>query len=318
MTKNILLIYNTCEFKTKNTNWYLNCIDNFLDQDYNSDSFRVLVSGCFNTDDTKVKMLQRYGNKIWYHNTNQSLAVQQTCNLSVKNCLKKTDIDFDEFVYIDSGMNCGNVKNVLSTINEYSKTGKYGMIDIQPDSDSGFDQSSPELRNRESDSHGKKIPPIPYDVDVRAGYSLNMHFCSMNKKLRSFYGNILPDIFTGCFDSIMTYLPLSLNLKRVIVKDIQIQHAHSIDGPGSKVPASSEFDLLPGLNIYDTVINNTARSLGLGYTEWTGNANMPHDPNLYTEEGFPKNELLKSYIRDNLFTKPEIFNYDTVPYELYM
>jgi hypothetical protein len=318
MHKKFLLIYNTCEFKRKNTDWYLTCIDNFLYQDYDSDSFKILVSGCCNTEDTKIKILQRYGNKIWYHNTNESLAVQQTCNLSVKNCLKKSDIEFDEFIYIDSGMNYGNVKNVLSTINEYSKTEKYGMIDIQPDSDSGFNMSSPELATRGGDTHGKRCPAISYDVDVRAGYSLNTHFCSMNKKLRSFYENILPDIFIGCFDSIMTYLPLALNLKRVIVKDIQIQHAHSIDGPCSKVPGFSEFDVLPGVNIYERLINDTARSLGLGYTEWSGTANMPHNPTLYTEEGFPKNELLKYYIKDNLFTKPEIFNYDKISYELYM
>lgn len=70
-----------------------------------------------------------------------------------------------------------------------------------------------------------------------------------------------------------------------------------------------------GRNIHDHIVNDTAKSLGLGYTEWGGESNMAHNPNLFTENGFAINPALKYYIKDFLYLKPHIFDYNRIKYE---
>jgi hypothetical protein len=68
------------------------------------------------------------------------------------------------------------------------------------------------------------------------------------------------------------------------------------------------------LDAKKVIMTPEAKALGMGYEEM-GNVFM-HDPALYTPEGFAKMDGLKDFIRDNLFVKKDIIDYDTIRYKL--
>mgnify|MGYP003124287021 CR=1 FL=1 len=58
-----LVVFNTCEINVPNLEWYIECIDNLLDTDY--DNFDLAISGCMLTDNTKKVLLEKYKNKAF-------------------------------------------------------------------------------------------------------------------------------------------------------------------------------------------------------------------------------------------------------------
>jgi len=315
MSEKFLVVYNICEFRQRNYEWYRRCLDNLLNQDYDPDSFQLLVSGCGVSEETEKKLMMRYGQRVWHNHVLARLPVQITFNKAIENVIHHTKTDYDGFIYIDSGMNCGSSKNIFTEISKRSQTKKYAMLTIQPNTDSGFQQIN--AAGKLTDSSWKHTTPYTEDMEIRIGYSLCLHFQYFNRAIRDYYGKVLPDIFPSGFESVLAYLASGLHLKWSIIKDIMIEHQISVDGPNSGTPKIPLRDqLMFGLDIKTTIINNYAKSLGLGYSEWAGGVSMAHDPEKFDEEGFAKDERLKEYLRDNLSVKPNRFDYDQIPCKL--
>ena len=132
--ENLLVVYNICELSNKNSDMYIDGIDGLLNQNYNTDNYTIAVSGCGVSLETKTKLLNRYKNVAFIFILDE-LPMSITFNTSV--CVMSQIKKFDGYIYVDSGMICKN-PNILSEINKRPITKKYGMLSIQPSTDTGL------------------------------------------------------------------------------------------------------------------------------------------------------------------------------------
>ena len=320
MSDNLLVVYNVCERQRTNLFWYISCLDSLLEQDY--PNFKIIVSGCAMSHSTKAGLRKRYGNRLWYKTANEMHTVNVTFNHSVRKVAEQVG-GFNGYIFVDSGMNTRNQTFCLSEIGKRSSTRKYGMVTLQSDNDRGFYLPHTGVRH-------DHIFTGTEDIEVLAGEACNLHFQYFDDALLKQYGGLMPDIFKAhCTESTFSFLNAALRLKWVVVPNIVLEHYKSIDRPmegyGDPIKARTvAFDehgpfgktwnnLYNGVDVHTCLITDEAKALGMGYEE-CGNI-MMHDPSLYDEEGFPKNPKLKDFIRDNLFLKPSVLDYNKIPCE---
>lgn len=309
MNDRLLVVYNTCEITHNNLFWYIDCLNNLLRQDYSN--FRIVVSGCKLTESTKYALRKQFGNLLMFNFIEDIVPVNVTFNHTVSTVVKALGA-FDGYVYVDSGMNTQDNFNVLQEINLRSSTRQYGMLSIQPSTDTGY-----------SMWFGK--PEIGFaftgeDFTVPIGRTCCLHFQYFDHKLLEYYGRIIPDVFkTFCTESTFSFMNAALKLKWSIIKDLVVYHHKAADGPcglvnhkyyGDKEPWNC---LLGDLDIKDLIMTPESKRLGMGYEE--GQNVFMHDPNCYDENGFVMNDELKGFIKEKLFVKPEIVDYDKLTYE---
>lgn len=306
----ILVVFNTCEIRHMNVWWYIECLQNLLRQDY--DNFQIVVSGCKITAATKAALHKTFGNKIWYNYIEDIHPVNVTFNHTVKVVTQKMGT-FDGYIYVDSGMNTQDNISALSEINLRSSTRKFGMVTLQPSTDTGYEMwfGKPEVG----------FAFTGEDFIVPIGKACPLHFQFFDHKLLEYYGRLIPDIFkTFCTESTFSFLNAALGLKWVFVKDMVISHNKASDGPcsfaGHQYYGEKETwnNLLGGLDIKNLIMTPEGKQLGMGYEE--AQNVFPHDPACYDENGFAKNPKLKEFIKKNLFVSPEVVDYETINHTL--
>lgn len=306
MNDKFLVVYNTCEIRHNNLFWYIEGLKSLLRQNY--DNFQVVVSGCKITEATKSGLHRVFGDKLWYNYVEDIYPVNVTFNHTVKVVTERKGT-FDGYIYIDSGINMQDKTNVLTEINARSNTRKYGMLTVQPSTDTGYEMwfGKPEIG----------FAFTGEDFVVPVGKACPLHVQYFDHRLLEYYGRLVPDIFkTFCTESTFSFLNAALGLKWVIIKDLVVFHSKAADGPcslvnhqyyGEREPWNN---LLGDLDIKQLIINPEGKQLGMGYEE-AQNVFM-HDPNCYDENGFAKNPSLKTFIKDRLFVKSDIVDYDKI------
>ena len=262
------------------------------------------------TNATKIGLQKQFGNAISYNFIEDVHTVNVTFNHTVKAVSKKLGY-FDGYIYVDSGMNTNKQTNILQEINLRSQSKKYGMITVQSSNDTGYEGWFGKTETYTFKENDFIIP---------VGKCCNLHFQYFNNELLRYYNGLMPDIFKAfCTESVFSFLNAALNLKWIIMKDIAVFHNKAADGPvsgfshvgNSNTPWNN---LLGDLKIEDVVVNDYAKSLGMGYEEYQ--KIMLHDPNLFTEDGFAKDPRLKKFIKSNLFVDSTIVNYDNIKHTL--
>lgn len=310
----MLLIYNICELKHWNLFWYVECLDNIIDQNY--DNFNIVISGCGVTMATKKALMKRYGSRIWYNWMDDPLIIPITFNKTVTEVVNRVG-EFDGYVYIDSGINPKNEKNCLTEINSRARMDKYGIISLQANDDMGYDWWF---------GFPKDTILTGKDFIVPVGKCINLHFQYYDKLLYQYYGRLIPDIFAAyCLETVYTFITLGVNKQWVIVKDLFVHHGKGIDGSGVAVPdhigpKGAGNNLYGNLDIRDIVYNDESKEVGFGYNEAgtvLGQFYHMHDSEKFTAEGLSKNpDRLAKFCKDKLFLKKEMFDYDTVKFDL--
>ncbi len=310
MSDKLLVVYNTCEISHMNLWWYMDCLRNLLRQNY--DNFQVVVSGCKITSATKAALSATFKDSLWYNYIEDVVPVNVTFNHTVKVVTEKMG-KFDGYIYVDSGMNTQNNRNVLEEINLRSSTRQFGMVTVQPSTDTGYQMwfGKPEIG----------FAFTGEDFIVPVGKACPLHFQYFDHRLLEYYGRLIPDIFkTFCTESTFSFLNAALGLKWVFIKDLVVSHNKASDGPCGLVNQKYYGDketwncLLGDLDIKELIMNDDGKRLGMGYEE-AQNVFM-HDPDCYDENGFAKNPELKAFIKKNLFVPPTIVDYDQLTYKL--
>ena len=302
-----LIVYNTCELQKNNLFWYVDCLNNLLNQDY--DNFQIVISGCKLTGATKSALQKHFGKKVMYNYMDEIYPVNITFNKTVIEAKKRCG-PYDGYIYVDSGVNTRNQTNCLQEINKRSQTGEYGMLSLQSSNDNGYP-----LLIGLPDSHFF----MGDDYIVKPGQGCNLHFQYFNSKLLKFYERLMPDIFLAfCTESVFSFMNSALHLKWAILKDIILEHFKSIDGATAGFdhfgPKGKYWDnLYGGLNIDDIIKDPLAIKYGLGYNEHE--KTMLHDFNAYDVHGFAKYDELKHLIKDKLFLKKTMLDYDNIECE---
>lgn len=308
MMPKLLVIYNTCEIRRNNLMWYIDCLNNLLRQDY--PDFKVAISGCRMTEASKAGLKRRFGKNLIYSFIDEDQTISVTFNHTVNTIVKQLG-EFDGYVYIDSGMNTQNQTHALKEIGVRAQTGEYGMLTVQSTTDTGYEGW---FGKTETYTFTGEDFPVPL------GKCCSLHFQYFNPKLLNYYGKLLPDIFKAhCIESVFSFMNAALKLKWVFIKDLAISHIKGADGPCLGFEQIGPFgktwnNLLGGIDVHKVLVNDTARKLGMGYEEMAHV--MDHDPAMYDTNGFAIHDELKNFIRDNLFVKKNIVDYDTIKHQL--
>jgi len=302
-----LLVYNICEIGRQNLDWYIKCIDNLLKINYKN--FHIVVSGCRVTLNTKVELYKKYKGQISFYYTEHYLPVNITFNKAVIDSFSKYG-EFDGVIYIDSGIDIENNKNILNEINLRFSTGKYGMISVQTDTDHGhhwfFDH--------------QRCATDPYirgeDFLIPMGKCVHLHFQCFHKDLIKAYGRLLPDIFIAyCTESVLSFLNAAINKQWIILKDIILTHEKSADGATLSYnhhgPRGDPWNNLYGAMDIRPLLNDPkAKEVGFGYEEI--NQILVHDSSKFDKNNFALNKDLLPFIKNNLFLTNKHLDYNFI------
>ena len=318
MKNNILAVYNICGIRGDNTKWYIECIENLLNQSL--DNTRVLVSSCKNSKECIRELYSTFGNKISYCVTPQLHTVNITFNNSVRRAVEHFG-EFESYMYIDSGCNVENQKDIFSLSYQCLTDNNYGIVVVQTDTDECLhDLGGPYVYE------SPEIQVKGEDLVVPIGVSVNQHTALFSNKIFKAYGKLYPDVFAAfCSESVLNYIAASAGLRWAIMADKQIKHAKAVDGPSSgfthRVSApnkegeieSNNFwnNLLYGRNALDFINDEEVYLSGLGYEECNNILN--HNPEAYSEDGYCKDpERLRQAIEKYLFLSKEELDYENI------
>ena len=298
--KQFLVVYNITELKNKgNLSYYKAAISSILNQRY--DDFSLIVSGYKVTKETKKALFEEFDHSIMYCWTDFLAPVNVTFNLSCLNFIKNYG-RVDGYIYMDSGITFGYNKTVLGTFNDYFNLGDWGLISMLPDTDCGSWGWFPE-----------GLPDSSFIVPI--GRTTNLHVCLFSDAIVEFYGRPLPDIFaSNCSETIFSFLASAIGKRYLIIRDFELHHEHSLDGPSCSFPTQHPWDHTYNSprSIKEILGDFDGHGGSLGYEEMSNV--LKHDPAHY-EQGLCKNGNLKTFIRDNFFLKKPHFDYDQIPCE---
>tara|TARA_R110000751_G_scaffold170357_2_gene276997 strand:- start:128 stop:1084 length:957 start_codon:yes stop_codon:yes gene_type:complete len=308
--RKLLVVYNTCGIKRDNTDWYIECINSLLNQDF--DDYRVVLSSCLNSPECFKKIYDTFGNKISYCYHAEPHTVNITFNKTVQECVREFG-EFESYLYVDSGCTLGDSSSSLRDIYDSYKLNSYGILSIQTDTDTCFQSLGLNLKNN---SDTPQIVNEDYILPI--GKAINLHLFLFDSEIYKRYNKILPDVFAAyCSESVLSFISASVNKRWAIMKELQVKHRKSIDGATLCVPHHSPIyrnhwnNLLYGRNALDFINDKEARNSGLGYEEC--NNIMKHNPDAYDSDGNALNkEELSRIIEKYLFLSKNEINYDKI------
>jgi len=305
----MLVVYNTCGIKRDNTDWYIESINSLLNQDF--EGYRVVFSSCLNSPECFKEVYSTFKDKISYCYHTDPHTVNITFNKAIQESVKHFG-EFEGYLYVDSGCSFEDQTNVISSVYECFKSGPYGIVAVQTDTDEALHVLDP-------DKFVYQTPEIQVkdeDYVVPIGKSINQHVHLFSNEIYKKYNKIHPDIFAAfCSESTFNYVAASVKQKWVIMKDLQVRHLHSLDGASACASFVSEKhsnmwnNLLYDRDATEFVNDKEAYEAGLGYEEC--NNIMQHNPEAYDEDGYIKDpDRLTSVVNKYLFLSKEELDYD--------
>ena len=165
--------------------------------------------------------------------------------------------EFDSYLYVDSGIDFGNNKNVLTESYDLLRSGPNGMITIQASNDTGF-----------KEWFGIQGTIKDENFEIPVGRACNLHTQLFSNEIFKAYDNkIIPDIFIAyCTESVFSFVSAGVSQKWIILKDIVLEHLKSVDGATSGFHhigprGDSTNNLFGGLDIREIVKNPKLGSL---------------------------------------------------------
>lgn len=308
----LLTIYNICGISNKeNTEYYIESLKSIFNQ--KNIDHDVVISSCLSKNIT-ISHIKNIFPDIKINHIKDKVPV----NVSFNHTASLFDNNYDGFLYIDSGIIL-NDENIISTMANRMTSGPYAMVSCLTDTDVGMAiekvQGYVSGNGLTTDSNGKC---------VMTGSSLNLHCQIFSKDIKTFYNNIIPDIFAGfCTESVFTFVCAAIKKRWAVCDNITANHRISMDGASSGFHPSAwrqttgrdSYDHPFAIDGYmDRILNSYAMQLGLGFEECR--EILVHDPNQYDENMFCINNDLKYYIKNNLYLKSNEFNYNNIQYSI--
>ncbi len=304
-----VLVYNTCGIRRDNTQVYIKAIKSFLNQNF--DDFRVMLSACRNSPECIDVLYEVFKNDISYSLHTEPHTVNITFNKSLQDFVRHYG-PAESYLYIDSGCTFDDQKDVLSKLYDCYKSGPYGIVSLQCDTDEALQILDPKFKYQTSEIQIKGE-----DYVIPIGKSINQHtFLFSNEMFKAYNNKITPDVFAAyCTESTLNFLAAGVKQKWVIMKDLQIRHLKAVDGPSvsqshiSKEHRNPWNNLLCGRDARAFINDPEAYRVGLGYEEC--NNIMNHNPDAYDKDGYSiyPEELVKN-INKYFFLSKEELDYD--------
>ena len=343
--RKILVVYNICGIKREVPEWYVECINNLLNQDF--EGCRVVVSSCMNSKKCFETLYKTFKNKISYCMYPEKNVIQVTFNKTVQAMVERYG-EFEGYLYIDSGVNFDNQINVLKEAYDRLKTDKYSIVTIQTDTDTAFNDlmggyigdikvhDSPKAFSEWSKSRGGYVYETQFgdiqitgeDFVVPPGGTCNLHVSLFSNEFwKTFDKRISPDVFVAfCAESTYIWSCKALKKDWVIVADLQVRHVKNIEAPCSGYNPISQNtgnywdNLFCGRSALEWMNDPEAKKAGLGYHNHPNaplESRMQYDLNAFNDDNTAKYpELLKEILLKYFFLTKEELNYDEIKYRL--
>jgi hypothetical protein len=343
--RKILVVYNTCGIRKENIEWYIECIDNILNQEF--EGFHVALSSCLNSQECFRRLYQKFKDKISYCLYPEKNVIQVTFNKTVQEVVKKYG-EFEGYMYIDSGVNLENQTNVLSEAYKRLETDKYGIVTIQTDTDTAFNDlmggyvgeemiaDHPHAYSEWSKKRGGYAYETAFgdiqitnkDFIVPPGGTCNLHISLFsNEYWKTFDRKISPDVFVAfCAESTYIYSCKAIKKDWVIVADLQVRHVKAVEAPCSGYNHISSTtgnywdNLFCGRSALEWMNDPEAKKAGLGYHNHPNaplESRMQYDLDAYRQDNTAKNPaLLLEVLKKYFFLTKEELDYDKIKFFL--
>jgi hypothetical protein len=311
----LAIIYNTCGIKGEHPEQYAEAIDRILNQEFND--FKLIVSSCLNTTQCGDYLKSRFGDRILINKIQEKLPVNVTFNHS---CLLARDTygEFEGYLYVDSGIFLKTPKDIGNLYTLF-KSGDYGMVAAQVDSDGGYlDWFGLGKDNHDSSSNHLLFKDGDFIIPI--GKTVNLHFQIFSKSIMDFYGYLFPDIYAGhCSESVFSFVCAAISNKFVLSKDVIVSHIQGMDGQSSGFdPHIWQRNGKPSYDhpfLVDSVVDiaKSGYKFGFGYEEIRHI--VDHDPDKF--DGYlAKDPNLKEFIRNTQYIgNTSLFEYSQISSE---
>tara|TARA_R110000824_G_scaffold36029_5_gene112261 strand:+ start:11552 stop:12568 length:1017 start_codon:yes stop_codon:yes gene_type:complete len=332
-THKLAIVYNTCGLRHGSRNkldnnifvdTYRKGIDSILDQEF--DNYRVVLSSCKNNMEDLNYLYKRYGDKISYVYTEEPHTVNITFNKAVQEYVKYYG-EAEGYMYIDSGCNFHDIQtdinqtDILKLAYECFLRHNKSIISLQVTSDQAIDMIDKKYTN-----HSTSTAQITdEDLYVPLGKCANLHAkIFSNNIFKTFNSKIIPDVFAAyCTESTFRYLAAACNTKWYFMKDKQIAHLQSLDGPSSGFDHHSKKhgnhwnNLLYGRDANNFIQDKEFAESGVGYEEIRSQNILPYNPNAYDENDMPLDSAkMARLINKYFFLTKEELNYNNIKVKL--
>ncbi len=315
-TMKLIVVFNTCGLaRRENSEFYVKGISQLLDQDFND--YRIVLSSCFNTDETIIKLWKTFDDNIDYSYIADVLPVNITFNHTVKKCVEIYG-KAEGYLYVDSGITFPN-RNILKYLYDAHKSGPNGMTAARVSLDGGtFIWFG--VGDNQQDESGSDYLVRDGDFTIPIGKTVNNHLQIFDHSIYENYDErILPDIFAShCTESTFSFINAAINKKFILSQKAKVDHVVSLDVASmgfrpewAGVPGWQHLLPFAHKTIHDIINNPEAKACGFGYEECQ--SILMHDPSLFDENGFSKNpDRLRKFILENIYLPKTHFNYNNI------
>lgn len=299
----IYIIYNLCDYAYNNTNFYIKSIENLLNQKKYK-NFKIIISAACDNNHTINNIYAKFKNKIHICYIKNHVPVQISYNFTVKQSIERLE-PADWYFYVDSGINFENNNLILKKLSKVLKQNLYSIIHLQTQETKQFTNS------------GQYI--------LKPGDSVPLVCALFSHKIYEAYDNLLPDIFKGMYmEETLPFLAAGISSKEYIMPNLEVNHKAEMDGTALVAECTpfmrgggklwKQPYIISEDDFMERLTGKVAKSVGLGYTESLNISK--HDKTLYNDQYFHTTpEILKDYIKTNLFFASSEFDYNNLNYE---
>tara|TARA_R110000823_G_scaffold303100_1_gene424419 strand:- start:7788 stop:8888 length:1101 start_codon:yes stop_codon:yes gene_type:complete len=318
-------------------------------------SFRVVIAACRVSDKCIQDIKAEFGDKITIFSFEDRYTCQVTSNSTILKSINYFNEEYEGYLYISSGIffpdlnqeikdyTIVNENNVRSTIRmrignpkmlhsvvEKLKTGKYGIIQFQVDTDHGnhFLGFGPHDWSQKID--------FQLDYKIPMGNHANFHIAAIHHSLKDFYEKPISDIHGFCgMEATLSYCCAALRKQYILMGDSMLIHHQKFDNDHS---APGRMLNTKGINVIGSEGRNPCQNLlwgrekeeisndleaqeaGLGYypgpascneVDWNG-VRLVHKKDKYDEDYLSLDPKLKDVVKRLFFTNKNDLNYNHI------
>ncbi|MEK6878868.1 MAG: hypothetical protein AABY22_04635 [Nanoarchaeota archaeon] len=303
MNNKLLIIYNICGLNCPDDmsryDSYCQSIGSIINQDFSD--HRLCISSCCNSVKLRSHLQNKYNLSCDFYFNYESVPVNITLNHSIQKCVEKYG-EFAGYVYIDSGCTLNDDSILRKLYETYDGGRKYAMVSCQANNDVGdhewgifFD---------------KELYEVPLDK------ALNLHVQLFDNEIyKTFNKKILPDIFASfCTEGSFSFICSALKKKWAHLCQLYVDHKKSLDGASACMNGGKHEQIfIKKGSLLDIYFSEEGKLSGIGYESYRGI--LPYDKSKFDKDGFPLNDSLLNFIKNNLYLKEDEFSYNDMSYE---
>lgn len=325
--KKLLCVYNICEIKGQsNIAYYIDSLRSILSQtihDSFKDDFKIAISGCKVTDNTKRNLQACFGDMLSYNWVEENLPLSITFNDTINQCLNRFG-EFEGYLYLDSGITFWDSEPARRC--PHCEKGFPGYTALQMLWNIFKATNDSLCASWVSNDDGSTWWGLQYQLCSEHKLPLpkatNMHCQIFPEEWRKAYGKILPDIFaSNTMESVFPFMCAAIHKDYIVTTKVHALHLHSLDGASigsreqdvDRIPCSSQFQT-PGL-LFKTkkdmdIRYKEGKEFGFGYESCS--PYWPYNASKFDEKGFAKDEKLLPFLNREMFLSNEEFDYSKI------